>query len=291
MRNLPTLLALLTLALVACSSPSSLPLSPPADTTATSAAVAPTATPTSGAASPVASQVGVHCGTERWPVKTLSDPDAAHVDFNPVNTTVTKLRSTLAPSSLPQSSRIAPTELTVFSVTAQLLDFKLEEDRDIHLVIADPSDPSATMIVEFPNADQCSGAITSAHAEDMKAARAALVAGFGQPHSSGFTHLSGTATVTGIGFFDFLHGQRGVAPNGIELHPVLAFSGAAQQPPVIPASTQPPASGCDPSYPDFCIPPPPPDLDCGDIAQKTFTVLPPDPHRFDGDHDGIGCET
>jgi len=53
------------------------------------------------------------------------------------------------------------------------------------------------------------------------------------------------------------------------------------------------ASGraCDPSYPDFCIPPPPPDLDCKDIARKGFKVLPPDPHRFDGDHDGIGCES
>ena len=28
-------------------------------------------------------------------------------------------------------------------------------------------------------------------------------------------------TVTGVRFFDFLHGQTGVAPNGIELHPVL----------------------------------------------------------------------
>ncbi len=28
-------------------------------------------------------------------------------------------------------------------------------------------------------------------------------------------------TVTGVGFFDFLHGQSGVAPNGIELHAVL----------------------------------------------------------------------
>ncbi len=27
--------------------------------------------------------------------------------------------------------------------------------------------------------------------------------------------------ITGIGFFDYLHGQRGVALNGIELHPVL----------------------------------------------------------------------
>jgi len=47
---------------------------------------------------------------------------------------------------------------------------------------------------------------------------------------------------------------------------------------------------CDSSYPDFCIPSSPPDLDCKDIPQKRFTVLPPDPHRFDGDKDGIGCE-
>ena len=52
-----------------------------------------------------------------------------------------------------------------------------------------------------------------------------------------------------------------------------------------------PTSNCDPSYPDFCIPPPPPDLDCKDISQKRFTVLQPDPHRFDGDKDGIGCES
>jgi endonuclease YncB( thermonuclease family) len=47
---------------------------------------------------------------------------------------------------------------------------------------------------------------------------------------------------------------------------------------------------CDPAYPDGCIPPPPPDLDCSDIDQRKFTVLPPDPHNFDGDHNGVGCE-
>ena len=36
--------------------------------------------------------------------------------------------------------------------------------------------------------------------------------------------------------------------------------------------------------------PPPPDLDCPDIPYRNFTVLPPDPHRFDADNDGIGCE-
>ena len=47
---------------------------------------------------------------------------------------------------------------------------------------------------------------------------------------------------------------------------------------------------CDPAYPDACIPPPPPDLDCSDIDERGFTVLPPDPHNFDGDLNGIGCE-
>ena len=42
-----------------------------------------------------------------------------------------------------------------------------------------------------------------------------------------FERISGTVTVTGVGFFDVLHGQTGVAPNGIELHPVLAINIAA----------------------------------------------------------------
>lgn len=48
---------------------------------------------------------------------------------------------------------------------------------------------------------------------------------------------------------------------------------------------------CDASYPDFCIPSPPPNLNCPDIPQKRFTVTGPDPHGFDRDNDGIGCES
>jgi len=50
-------------------------------------------------------------------------------------------------------------------------------------------------------------------------------------------------------------------------------------------------SGCDSSYPDSCIPSPPPDLDCPDVSQKRFTVVGSDPHGFDRDGDGIGCES
>ncbi len=60
---------------------------------------------------------------------------------------------------------------------------------------------------------------------------------------------------------------------------------------MIPTSTSVPALNCHPSYPDVCIPYPPPDLDCDEIPYRRFRVLPPDPHGFDRDHDGIGCES
>ena len=46
---------------------------------------------------------------------------------------------------------------------------------------------------------------------------------------------------------------------------------------------------CVPSYPDVCIPLPPPELSCDDIPYRKFTVLPPDLHGFDNDNDGVGC--
>ncbi|HEX8683620.1 MAG TPA: hypothetical protein VF707_14970 [Ardenticatenaceae bacterium] len=64
----------------------------------------------------------------------------------------------------------------------------------------------------------------------------------------------------------------------------------ANPPPAQP--TQPPAQGCDPSYPTLCLPPGPPDtVNCGDISARSFPVLPPDPHRLDQDGNGIGCES
>jgi len=58
------------------------------------------------------------------------------------------------------------------------------------------------------------------------------------------------------------------------------------------AAPEPQQQGrCDPSYPDVCIPPAPPDLDCGEITHRRFRVTGSDPHGFDGDNDGIGCES
>lgn len=93
------------------------PVAPTATLEATATMTAsPVITATQAATQP---PLGVHCGTERWPVKTLSDRDAASVNFTAVQSSVTELRGLNAPASLPQSSRVAPTEITVYSVTAQ----------------------------------------------------------------------------------------------------------------------------------------------------------------------------
>jgi len=57
-----------------------------------------------------------------------------------------------------------------------------------------------------------------------------------------------------------------------------------------PTTIVPSTPDCDKSYPDFCIVPYPPDLDCEDIPASNFRVIGDDAHGFDADNDGIGCE-
>lgn len=47
--------------------------------------------------------------------------------------------------------------------------------------------------------------------------------------------------------------------------------------------------GCDPNYEGACVPNVPYDLDCADIDGPVY-VVGSDPHGFDGDNDGVGCE-
>jgi hypothetical protein len=255
------------------------------------------------------------CGVERWSVKTLTDKDAASVHLKPKTTSVRALRRLRRPTGLRYRGRIPGVETTTYRVRAVVVEMKLEEDDDIHLVIAQPGATSLTMIVEFPAYGCTRGAPAPTRAA-MRSARAALVRACGTPARSSFTHLRGAATITGVGFFDLFHGQTGVAPNGIELHPVLSATRIVCRPgtpPPPPTTTAPPptttgplpptttsqtttaAGNCAPSYPDVCIPPPPPDLNCADIPYRNFRVIynvpDPDPHRFDADHDGIGCES
>jgi hypothetical protein len=72
--------------------------------------------------------------------------------------------------------------------------------------------------------------------------------------------------------------------------PTTTTSPPPPPPPGTTTTTTVPVGTCHPSYPTVCIPPPPPDLDCADVPYRNFTVLQPDPHNFDGNNDGAGCE-
>lgn len=51
------------------------------------------------------------------------------------------------------------------------------------------------------------------------------------------------------------------------------------------------ANGCEPAYPDVCVPPAPPVLTCEQAGVSNVLIdAGGDPHGFDSDYDGIGCE-
>lgn len=156
------------------------------------------------------------CGVERWAVKTGTDPDASLVNLNqPVSTTISYLDSLPAPSTLPSDSRIQPTETTAYEVNATLVEYKLETDSDYHLVLKDSQ--GNTMIAEIPD-PACVGS-GSPFAAGIQNARSEFDARYSATTS--FQTANIPVQVKGVGFFDFNHGQTGVAPNAVELHPVV----------------------------------------------------------------------
>jgi hypothetical protein len=157
-----------------------------------------------------------YCGVERWSVKTGTDADAGLINLqSTTQTTIASLISLPAPTNLPANNRIQPTETTIFQLQATLTEYKLESDSDYHLILSDST--GNTMIAEIPS-PACVGS-SSVLLSGIQNARSEFDAQY-TPTSS-FQTANVAVTVTGIGFFDFLHGQSGVAPNGIELHAVL----------------------------------------------------------------------
>jgi hypothetical protein len=142
------------------------------------------------------------CGVERWTVKTLQDRPT----LLPIRTVTLRFLVTRPqPPSLP-STRLA-FERHVYRVVAAVTLIRPEDDGDFHLVLRDGS--GQTMIAETPELG-CTARATPQMRTKMQTARNSV-------------RLCSRAAVVGVAFFDFDHGQTGVAPNAIELHPVLSF--------------------------------------------------------------------
>jgi len=158
------------------------------------------------------------CGVERWSVKTGTDADSGAITLaSTTSTTIASLDAIAAPGTLPANNRVKPTETTVYRVSATLTQYKLEADSDYHLVLQDSG--GRTMIAEIPD-PACVGA-NSVLASRIQSARNQFDAKYTATGS--FKTANVAVTVTGVGFFDFDHGQTGVAPNAIELHAVTDF--------------------------------------------------------------------
>src|SRR5439155_8378746 len=104
------------------------------------------------------------------------------------------------PGSLPPTR--LPFERHVFRVTATVTLVRSEADEDFHVVLRSRS---KHMIAESPS-PSCTTAATPLRRQQMARAHRAV-------------QVCSRARIVGVAFFDFFHGQTGLAPSGTELHP------------------------------------------------------------------------
>jgi len=157
-----------------------------------------------------------------------------------------------------QNRRAGKTEKTIWRVDGEVIALKLEDDGDYHLVVRGAS--GEMLVAEIPtprspfvktSSPFLAGIKASRDAVDQKFKKkiaalklfamgtALMPAGAFSITPKGSARLAGKASaaggptkfktsvpptkvrLTGVGFFDRVHGQTGVAPTGIELHPVI----------------------------------------------------------------------
>jgi len=156
-----------------------------------------------GKAHPARFSQALTCGSERWLVKTLQDHPRL---LSAQATTVAHLVALTRPSPFPTTR--TPFERHIYSVAAAVTLVRSEADQDLHLVL---QKGAAHMIAESPTVPACTVNASATRRQQMASARTKV-------------RLCAKARVVGVAFWDFKHGQTGVAPNAIELHPILGFT-------------------------------------------------------------------
>lgn len=162
------------------------------------------------------------CGTERWSAKVLGDGTTL-IDQIPTRVDVDYIRALPRPGGVDgfnEPRTIA--ELHDFRVQGELLGFKLEDDGDIHAVIAEDGNRGATLIAEIPD-PRCMQGAREAYIREVARTRLAFIKRFGIPPFRSMRLAYAPIAVIGPPFFDFEHGQAGSSPNGAEIHPILGL--------------------------------------------------------------------
>lgn len=164
--------------------------------------------------------VGEGCGIERREVKALLDKDASQIKWTPITSNIKTLVSFVQPfpvkdKKFNKNVRFGY-EFNVYEIKCKIREFRKEDDGDYHLVLVDINDSTRTMIGEILN-PECPDLLNSQYTSALNNAREEFEM-FKLPKNK---VMEGIYTITGVCFFDHIHGQLGVAPNGVEIHPIM----------------------------------------------------------------------
>jgi hypothetical protein len=203
----------------------------------------------------------IKTGTDKDAPRVGTEPVGGANSAGIVDTTVAEMIELQRPAGMTnvrkdnpafKTKRAEPVEFTIWQLKADIIAIKKEADGDLHIVLQGPS--GETMVAESPTPRSPFVGDKSPWLDAMKEVRNNIADQFGArlagavlqstaPGAAMFrapaTHPQGDAAlfealqpfktqveptpavVTGVGFFDKVHDQMGVAKNGIELHPIL----------------------------------------------------------------------
>lgn len=156
------------------------------------------------------------CNMRLKGLKTLSDPERKLVDLHPRNTTAAAINALPQPHPTP-TTRSTDFSRHVWRVTAQIVEFKIESDSDLQLVLFGDN---AYVIAEMPAA-KCLPKKTRDR-KAIVAARKKFETSCGEPTKK-WKQLGAVATISGVGFFDIPRTRTPHAGNSAELHPVTGI--------------------------------------------------------------------
>ena len=164
------------------------------------------------------------CALNRPLVKSLRDPTAARIQFDPmVDTTISALNAIPSQCGPAGNRRIRDEEFHVYRVVGTITRVKRERDHDIHIVLTDPGHPRERLVVELDDPDFGKNG-TSPYRDKLTEARRAFEALATQSSMDRLSDLKGMIVrVSGVGFFDLNHLQIGRSRSCVELHPMLAI--------------------------------------------------------------------
>ncbi len=158
-----------------------------------------------------------HCtDRKRWDVKTLTDAATNNISFTYADTSISSLINIQPQVTVNNTTPRFGIEFRTYKILCRIREYKLSSDGDYHLVMEDINDPSKTMIGEIPDPN-CGAVQNSSHIAEINLARKTF---------ENFVEVTsqvkpGIYIIQGVAFYDQVHGQLGVAPNGIEIHPIL----------------------------------------------------------------------